>query len=486
MKKYILASFITILSLGFLTSFTQAEEYTFSRDLSAGVSGDDVTALQSWLISSGYDIPAISSNAALKGYFGSQTRQALMKYQKSIGLPNTGYFGPLTRGRIHDEYRGNSLTVTSPNGREIWKKETIQNITWNSTFKPGLTEKFNQTVDIRLAFPLPACAKPDQVVKCMVKMRAPYTIAKGVSLSSGSYSWNVGRYISDIASLPVCVSIDTNGNCLGPVTLVEDGTYTIQVCLTNSSQCDESNNEFTITSGDVSSKVPVINGIDAPTTLNIGQTGTWIVRAMDPQNGSLAYSVDWGDIQDIYANLPSGSAAEPFPFVQNATFTHSYAMSGSYTIKFKVKNNAGLVAQSSITVKITSPSVGGPLRVTSPNGDETWIKRTQQNITWTAPAYFRATYADIRLARKFECTSQICPMIAYAPYTIASNININQGSYSWRVGEYYDASDNNPNAGIKASIPDSRYTIQICETGTTNCDSSDGFFTIISSTSAVY
>jgi hypothetical protein len=248
MKKYILTLAIAIVSLASLAPFTHAQEYTFSRDISAGISGDDVIALQSWLISSGYDIPAISLGQANKGYFGSQTRQALMRYQLSIGLPNTGYFGPLTRGRIHSGYRGNSLVVTSPNGGEVWKKGTVQNITWNSTIKPGLTERFNHTADIRLAFPLPACAKSGANPMCMVKMRAPYTIAKGVSLSDGSYSWNVGSFIFDPATVPYCSSVSTSGDCINPSPLVEDGKYIIQVCPTTGSECDESNGEFTITS----------------------------------------------------------------------------------------------------------------------------------------------------------------------------------------------------------------------------------------------
>ncbi|MBP6858918.1 MAG: peptidoglycan-binding protein [Candidatus Pacebacteria bacterium] len=248
MKKYILTLAITIVSLASLASFAHAQEYTFSRDLSAGVSGDDVTALQSWLISSGYDIPAISSNSAMKGYFGSQTRQALMKYQLSIGLPNTGYFGPLTRGRIHGSYRGNSLVVTSPNGGEVWKKGTVQNITWNSTIKQGVTEKFNYTADIKLSFPLPECAKPGANPVCAVKMRAPYTIAKGVSLSAGTYSWNVGSFIFDPVTVPYCSSVSTTGDCINPSPLVEDGQYIIQICPTNGSECDESNGEFTISS----------------------------------------------------------------------------------------------------------------------------------------------------------------------------------------------------------------------------------------------
>lgn len=486
MKKYLLTLTLTIVSLAALTSFVHAQEYTFSRDLSAGVSGDDVTALQTWLISSGFDIPAISSNSAMKGYFGSQTRQALMKYQLSIGLPNTGYFGPMTRGRIHDSYRGNSLVVTSPNGGEVWKKGTVQNITWNSMIKQGLTERFNYTANIMLVFPMPACAKPGENPMCMIAVRAPYTIVKGVSLSAGTYSWNVGSFVFDPTVVPYCSSVSTTGDCINPSPLVEDGKYTIQICPTNGSQCDESNGEFTITSGDVTSKAPVINGIDAPTALNINQTGTWTVRAIDPQNSSLSYSVDWGDtIAYAAAACPQGYScqANPPSVQQTSTFTHSYSTAGTYRVIFSVRNSAGSSAQSSATVTVGSNNVG-TLKITSPNGGEMWTKGTTQNITWTAPAYFRATYADIKLTEVKCAPGYVCtPSLPSVQYNLAKNISINQNLFSWKVGDF------NPEVTVPVYpapdyvVPNGQYQVQICEVGTNNCDVSDQSFTITSPTS---
>ncbi|HVW71899.1 MAG TPA: peptidoglycan-binding domain-containing protein, partial [Candidatus Paceibacterota bacterium] len=56
----------------------------------------DVSALQSFLISQGYSIPAGAT-----GYFGGQTRAALAAYQKAHGItPAAGYFGPRTRAYL--------------------------------------------------------------------------------------------------------------------------------------------------------------------------------------------------------------------------------------------------------------------------------------------------------------------------------------------------------------------------------------------------
>lgn len=70
---------------------------TFTRDLTNGSSGSDVTALQNWLISKGFTIPAGAT-----GYFGPQTTAALAKFQAANGIvPAAGYFGPVTRAKVN-------------------------------------------------------------------------------------------------------------------------------------------------------------------------------------------------------------------------------------------------------------------------------------------------------------------------------------------------------------------------------------------------
>ncbi|MDP3402540.1 MAG: peptidoglycan-binding protein, partial [bacterium] len=68
------------------------------RDLQLGMNGSDVTRLQELLISAGHSIPAGAS-----GYFGQQTKNALIEYQKANSItPATGFFGPITRVQMND------------------------------------------------------------------------------------------------------------------------------------------------------------------------------------------------------------------------------------------------------------------------------------------------------------------------------------------------------------------------------------------------
>jgi hypothetical protein len=66
------------------------------RDLTTGMQGEDVKALQTILMAAGYEIPAGPT-----GFFASQTKTALAKYQAEKDIvPAVGYFGSITRAQM--------------------------------------------------------------------------------------------------------------------------------------------------------------------------------------------------------------------------------------------------------------------------------------------------------------------------------------------------------------------------------------------------
>ncbi len=343
MKKYIIASSIALVAI---VSVASAQEYAFSKNLTVGTVGDDVAQLQSWLIGNGFDIAAVSSGKVAKGYFGEQTRQALKRFQESEGLPGTGYFGPLSRARLHDR-------------------------------NPVRTD----------------------------------------------------------------------------------------------------------------SRAPIINNVDAPTVLSVNESGTWSIKATDPQNGTLRYYVEWGDALEYAAvKCPDGYVCSPVgvnpsaPAVQqSSTFTHAYTEPSTYKVRFTVSNSLGLSSRSTATVKVVGSSAGA-LKVVSPNGGEYWQRGTTQTIRWNSPTYFRATYADIKIRTYQEpCPSGFsCIPLPILEYTIARNVGINQNSYSWNVGQYQPDVVPAIYPAPTYLVPNDgrRYILKICETGTINCASSDKPFTI--------
>jgi peptidoglycan hydrolase-like protein with peptidoglycan-binding domain len=100
MKKYLIASIValTVALVGVSVSAS------FDSNLSVGSTGASVTALQQTLIARGFSIPAGAT-----GYFGQQTKAAVVAYQASKSLPTTGFVGPLTRGALN----GSPAVVTA-------------------------------------------------------------------------------------------------------------------------------------------------------------------------------------------------------------------------------------------------------------------------------------------------------------------------------------------------------------------------------------
>ena len=174
----------------------------------------------------------------------------------------------------------------------------------------------------------------------MYPYRAPYMIANGISIGQESYSWRVG----DI--------IDFTGSTYPGIT-IPDGQYTIQICEAGTSICDSSNAPFTIFSSSSDNKPPVISGINTPTALSVGQVGTWIINASDPENSALSYYVTWGD-EATASSLDYTGSSLLERFVQNTSFTHLYSASGTYTVTFRVKDSAGLSSKTSATINVTN------------------------------------------------------------------------------------------------------------------------------------
>src|SRR4051812_34323847 len=101
-----LAMVLTLVAGVAVSANAQTATATFTRSLTVGSRGTDVTALQSILMQAGY------LKVSPTGYFGSLTKAALAAWQAANGIsPAVGYFGPITRAAI-----GNGGPVMCPAG----------------------------------------------------------------------------------------------------------------------------------------------------------------------------------------------------------------------------------------------------------------------------------------------------------------------------------------------------------------------------------
>ena len=96
----------------------------FARDLTIGVTGTDVTCLQSYLIAHGFSIPAGAT-----GYFGTQTRAAVSSWQAANGVsPTAGYFGAISRARYQALAQVTPAPTPTPGGITLSGNGRLTNI----------------------------------------------------------------------------------------------------------------------------------------------------------------------------------------------------------------------------------------------------------------------------------------------------------------------------------------------------------------------
>ncbi len=149
---------------------------------------------------------------------------------------------------------------------------------------------------------------------------------------------------------------------------------------------------------------PSISGITAPTVLTVDATGTWTVNASDPENGSLSYSVDWGD-QMLKSLFSLGAQS----FVQESSFTHAYTSPGTYTVKFTVKDEAGLSSSSSATVHVIASDQPPVIAVSDVNA--TAVNQNHASISWATnvrgdSTVFYSLSADVNPSSAFSETER--------------------------------------------------------------------------------
>ena len=207
---------------------------------------------------------------------------------------------------------------------------------------------------------------------------------------------------------------------------------------------------------------PIISGISGPTILKVGETGMWTVKASDPENGYLVYSVSWGDNLSETPTTNSGPAS----YSQTATFTHSYSKAGIYNPTFIVTDNQGLYAKTSVSVNVgnaTQPSI----TVLSPNGGESFV---------AGHGIIHVTYQSSNISGQ--------QLTAYLYSPVLGDVRRVSG-YASSNGSIDIPLDN---GGVDSA---GQYKVNICANNIDNpvvsgkplCDLSDNYFTITSATS---
>jgi PKD repeat protein len=289
---------------------------SIGRNLSLGDSGKDVTILQTSLIARGYlHIPIAT------GYFGSMTRTAVQSWQTDVGVAflgsaGWGRVGPLSRAEIMrgcDSSRSNFSASPARGAAPLTVQFAYQPSEENGQYYIDFGDGNGQLMGTTQIYCIRApCISP--------------AVATHTYTAAGNYTASVSRYIACLYSNPRCM-------------IAQPAPYA-QI-------------NISVSNGD-SGASPVISGLSGPTHLRVNEEGTWRITASDPQNGELTYSLNWNDVDSLYRALKAAAPLEAF--MQNTTFTHTYAQAGTYQIAITVRNALGATAQTSTTVQVDPPN----------------------------------------------------------------------------------------------------------------------------------
>lgn len=298
---------------------------TFSNNLHRGMSGSEVTVLQTFLATQGYFAMTPT------GYFGPITFSAVQKFQSAKDISATGYVGVLTRTAI-----GNNCGTPPPANTFIIRTLTPSSgPVGTSVSITGFG--FNSDNTILLDGSLVARGVP---------------ISSSIAVACTTDPSCVGGIRQTITFV---VPTSVGPNCPSGLMiacpmyqrLITPGTYLISV---QNSAGTSNTLPFTVT-GATSTQTLSITGLDAPATLSLGTPGTWTVHVSANNSASqLHYSVIWGDEVNANASIMAPTIQ---PAQTSATFTHAYQRSGTYTLIFTVADDNGNSVSTSNTLTVT-------------------------------------------------------------------------------------------------------------------------------------
>jgi len=197
---------------------------TFTQNLTIGSRGADVTALQNWLISRGFSIPAGAT-----GYFGTQTRAAVAAWQASANIsPAVGYFGPISRGVVNGMVGGGTTggavvcpagyTCTPPGGSGVITTPGVEGtITASVNPSPSTGTKLYEGDSMKQVLGIKLEAKTSDIKIERIKLKLAEN--GDTSVSDTDFYRKIASKIYIMDGSTVLGSADLNVN-----TVVKDGT----------------------------------------------------------------------------------------------------------------------------------------------------------------------------------------------------------------------------------------------------------------------
>jgi hypothetical protein len=300
----------------------------------------------------------------------------VIKFQKKYGILQTGFVGPLTRAKLNKLY---GCSITSPSESIV-----INSVTGPNSLNVGQTETW------------------------VFNITAP----AGTKLTH-SIDWGDGIIKTDNNTTGVANNINSTFTVTHSYS--QAGTYTIKFkvdngvfCITTPCEARKSaETTLTVVVGTSTQPSITINSIAGPTSLNIGQIGTWTVNTTAPTTSKLKYLIEWG------GEGSDGIFGPYFATSNNILISHAYSKAWTYNLTAKVwddntcdpifdvptqivQDSQRCVVSKQITV-VVGTSTQPTITVTSPNGGEQLVIGQTYKISWQSTSYDTGYYAAVYL-----------------------------------------------------------------------------------------
>ncbi len=332
--------------------------HNFTKNLGYAQSGSsEVSQLHTALDKEGISYAPDTSNQ-----YAGPTMNAVAQFQTKYGILQTGYFGLRTRIRMNELYGCKtttqpSITVTSPNGGEVWVQGSTHDITWNTSSCATASAFDIYLYDNRLSG----------------THQAQKMIASVVPCSLGRYSWSVGSFWT--------VS-DSGASALVPVS----NNFKIQLrgIAGAAELIDESDNYFSIVAPTISYPYFYMS-VDKSAYLLTDTMSLTMSRA----GGSIApYPVDLY-IQGVNSDskvLVQSNLMVGVDTVKTIKLNNYISAAGFYIALIcdagKICN--GGVNTNAVSFTVTSSTTQPSITVTSPNGGESYKIGDQIQVSFSA------------------------------------------------------------------------------------------------------
>lgn len=170
---------------------------SIDTNLKYGSRGLDVTELQDFLIDKGFLTGQSSGN------FFSLTRRAVVAYQASVGLPATGFVGPMTRTKINDDLStANAPAVSaevSETGATATRANTSSNVATPIQPNRGLTQSLASGCSSTVGFSTTtgsSCSSTVASIVALIATNKTVTFPNGAIAEMDSIG-NIVRWIKE-------------------------------------------------------------------------------------------------------------------------------------------------------------------------------------------------------------------------------------------------------------------------------------------------